>query len=192
MRTQWISGMVLCFGLSARAQECAVTVYVKDGGQVPIIVLLSAKEKAAAMFREIGVQVRWRNRVLRASNADTQCGVSIEAVIETETPDGFRQGALAYALPWAKSGTSIHIFFDRVRQGCDRRLAAGLLAHVLAHEITHVIEAIDRHSTSGLMKAHWNSRDFQQMEGRGLPFADIDVHLIHQALDTPKPRASAE
>jgi hypothetical protein len=28
-----------------------------------------------------------------------------------------------------------------------------LLAHVMAHEITHVLEGIDRHSSEGVMKA---------------------------------------
>jgi hypothetical protein len=184
--------MVLCCGLSACAEQCTVTVYLGGAGGVPITVLTPAKEQASAMFLEIGIQVRWRNRSLHESRSDIGCGAYIEAVIETETPENLRRGALAYAMPWAESGTSIHIFFDRVRENCDRRLTAALLAHVLTHEITHVIEGIDRHSTSGVMKAHWNSRDFQQMGGRGLPFAEVDVHLIHQALDSPKPRGSGE
>lgn len=54
-----------------------------------------------------------------------------------------------------------------------------VLAHVLAHEITHVLEVTDRHSKEGVMKAHWTGRDFRNMAWRGLPFAAEDVELIH-------------
>jgi hypothetical protein len=57
-----------------------------------------------------------------------------------------------------------------------------LLAHVLAHEITHVLERTDRHSADGVMKAHWNLLDFTKMVWRPLPFAVEDVELIHRGI----------
>jgi predicted Zn-dependent protease len=61
--------------------------------------------------------------------------------------------ALANATPYAKSGRSIHVHMDRLLVGRDERLTTA----VLAHEITHVLERINRHSADGVMvmKDHW-------------------------------------
>jgi hypothetical protein len=53
---------------------------------------------------------------------------------------------------------------------------------VLTHEITHVLEQIDRHSPDGIMKANWDSRDKELMKSHSLPFAAIDVELIHAGI----------
>ena len=62
---------------------------------------------------------------------------------------------LAYALPY--EGTHIVILFDRVRKMQPNYVPA-VLAHVLVHEVTHILQGIQRHSESGVMKAHWDSR----------------------------------
>ena len=62
------------------------------------------------------------------------------------------------------------------------RSATVVLAHVLVHEITHVLQRIDRHSDSGVMKAHWTLRDYAQMEKDPLPFAAEDIQLIKMGL----------
>jgi hypothetical protein len=57
-----------------------------------------------------------------------------------------------------------------------------LLAHVLVHEITHLLEGIDRHSESGVMKAHWSSDDTLEMAWKPLAFTEEDKYLIHRGL----------
>ena len=57
-----------------------------------------------------------------------------------------------------------------------------LLAHVLAHEITHVLEGIDRHSESGVMRAHWSSDEMWDMASKPLAFTEEDKYLIHRGL----------
>jgi hypothetical protein len=61
-----------------------------------------------------------------------------------------------------------------------------VLAHVLVHEITHVLEGIDRHSATGIMKAHWNYNDYLEMRRKPLPFAHEDVNLIYDGLKAPR------
>jgi hypothetical protein len=54
----------------------------------------------------------------------------------------------------------------------------------MAHEITHVVARSDFHATEGVMKAHWNLRDVQQMvPGLPLPFDQVSEQLIHGALE---------
>jgi hypothetical protein len=87
---------------------------------------------------------------------------------------------LAYALPY--QGTYIEVFYDRVRGTVDEETRPHLLAHVLAHEITHILQGVARHSETGVMKAHWTSDDYRWMCSHHLEFAPEDVELIQLAM----------
>jgi hypothetical protein len=65
------------------------------------------------------------------------------------------------------------------------------LAHVLAHEITHMLQGTDRHSDSGIMKARWNSEDYFEMLRTPLSFTEADVQLIRRGLEAHKLRMAA-
>jgi hypothetical protein len=54
-----------------------------------------------------------------------------------------------------------------------------VLAHVLAHEIAHILQGCSRHSVSGLMKARWNADDFTAISRNELRFAPEDIELIY-------------
>ena len=58
-----------------------------------------------------------------------------------------------------------------------------LLAHVLVHEMTHILQGVSRHSETGVMKAHWDESDFGQMRIKALPFTEADIHLIQRGVD---------
>jgi len=182
MKTYWVLGIAMAAGLSACAEECNVTVYVHTGlgGSA---MLLRAEIQAAAMFREIGVKVHFRNDSVRANSANNACGAPIVVKLERRG-DGARvpENALAYALPYASSGTAIHVLMDRVADRLNPNFEEVRLAHVLVHEITHVLEQIVRHSDDGIMKAHWDSSDYTRMKSHPLPFAAIDVELIREGI----------
>ncbi len=57
-----------------------------------------------------------------------------------------------------------------------------LLAHVMAHEITHILEGVSRHSNSGIMRALWSEDDHKMMKKHPLSFAPEDVELIRSGL----------
>jgi hypothetical protein len=65
------------------------------------------------------------------------------------------------------------------------------VAHVLVHEITHVIEGVTRHSASGIMKARWDTRDYFDMRRRPHAFAQEDVSLIYDGLKIPRVASAA-
>jgi hypothetical protein len=58
-----------------------------------------------------------------------------------------------------------------------------VLAYVLVHEITHIVEGIDRHSDSGIMKAKWDDADNYEISRMKLRFAEDDVILIQAGLE---------
>jgi Zn-dependent protease with chaperone function len=179
MKAYWVWGIAVAAGLSAHAQECTVTAYAYAASYMPAGMLWNAERISAAMFRDIGVEVRWRADAVRAHAADDACGAPIVIQLENTGSARVSPNALAYATPFAVSGTCIHVLLDRLLEGRSGRLATTVLAHVLAHEITHVLERTDRHSANGVMKAHWDTQDFQSMGCRPLPFAAEDVELIH-------------
>ena len=71
---------------------------------------------------------------------------------------------------------------DRINKAGGTDLGYKLLAHVLVHEITHILQGTDRHSPNGIMKSHWKSEDLLQMASGPLPFDQHDLKLIHEGL----------
>jgi hypothetical protein len=57
-----------------------------------------------------------------------------------------------------------------------------LYAHVLVHEITDMLEGVEHHSETGVMKAHWTEHDVADMSIEPLSFEPIDVKLIEYGL----------
>jgi hypothetical protein len=95
-------------------------------------------------------------------------------------------GALGSALPYAPCGTRITVFVDRLRPRlrlAKNPIAQGaILGHVIAHEVTHAVQGIVRHSDRGLMKARWNEDDFWRMDGNPLEYTRVDLNLIRNGL----------
>lgn len=56
------------------------------------------------------------------------------------------------------------------------------MAHVLVHEITHMLQGTDWHSTTGIMKARWDQSDYFAMRSGPLPFSPEDVDLIREGI----------
>jgi len=192
MKAYWVLGIAMTAGLSAHAEECTVMAYAYTGSIMPAGMLWNAESKAAAMFRAIGVEVRWQTGAVRANAADGACGAPIVILLGNTGGARVPPDALAYATPFAHSGTCIHVLLDRVLQYGRGQFETALLAHVLAHEITHVLERTDRHSADGVMKAHWDARDFSNLAWHSLPFAAEDVELIHRGIAQRMLYATAE
>jgi len=147
-------------------------VYLSDNASVPDLVKVRARGLATNMFATVGVRIVWHIGEPKASSTEA---LGIE--LATRTPAVLLPGALAYALPF--EGIHIQVFWDRIQTSSD---PARLLAHVFVHEITHVLEGTDRHSETGVMKAHWTRDDFAHMQHGALPFTEADIALIQHGL----------
>jgi hypothetical protein len=129
---------------------------------------------ASQMFADIGVHIQWRHEHCNAQTPGT-----LVVMLATEESNQLFPGALAYSRP---AGTEIEVFYNRILDAAGPRLLPKLFAHVLVHEISHMLEGISRHSTQGIMKAHWDATDFQEMSMKPLPFAPEDVELIRRGI----------
>jgi hypothetical protein len=81
-------------------------------------------------------------------------------------------------------GSHAWVFYDRAQRAArdDIGLAA-LLAHVMAHEIAHLLQGTIRHSESGILKANWSDTDCARMAYFPLKFTREDGILIHKGLE---------
>jgi hypothetical protein len=146
-------------------------------------VLPLAEQTASKMFAEAGVTIDWRRGVAGCPAPGILISLSSQAPADVP-PD-----ALAYALPY--DGSHIVIFYDRLQRRVRPAEISSLLAHVLVHEITHILQGINRHSPRGVMKAHWNGPDYQAMRWKPLSFTPEDIDLIHRGLAAWVARAAS-
>jgi hypothetical protein len=131
-----------------------------------------AKIVSSAIFAGIGVKIQWHS----SSNCPAE---AIFITFSNDEPGSLLPGALAYALPY--EGTHIVVFYDRVKNKPGS--VACVLGHVVAHEIGHILQGVEHHSESGVMKAHWTGVDCREMTWRPLHFTPEDVLLINRGLE---------
>jgi hypothetical protein len=160
---------------SVLAAERRVTASI-DGADDPGVIE-RAKTQASQAFEVIGVRLDW-HRHSSPCRADRSQHIRIRLI--TTAPD-YHRGALAHAFVY--EGANIEVFYDRVRKAIERQSVPILLAHVLIHEITHMLQGIERHADSGVMKGHWSYPDFVRMKNRTLPFTAEDILFIHRGID---------
>jgi hypothetical protein len=145
--------------------------------------LMQAGYLTANIFAPIGITLDWRT--------PSHCPVgALRITIAKQVPPELKSSVLAYSLPM--EGVNIVVFLDRVQATVVPSKVAVLLAHVYAHEITHMLQGVRRHSDNGLMKAYWDGRDYCEMAWRSLPFTTEDVDLIYLGLARREARVFPE
>jgi hypothetical protein len=165
-----------------------ILVQVKGTQAITFGVLPLAETKATRMFAEIGVRVQWLSQTARVIPVMAVAGCaskSPEAVIvEVVETGGMGDSRLAFARPYARDGVRVTIFYKDVSNAGRHlpRAEAAILAHVLVHEITHVVEGVARHSKTGVMRPYWTDRDFAEMMFKPIRFAELDVLLLQNAI----------
>ena len=145
-----------------------LAICIEDGKHAGVA---DAMAKASSLFLSAGVKLDWHSELSDCKGRPDAMVVSFRAI----TPKTFHPGALAYAFPY--EGVHIEVFYDRIAQA-DPALLPALMANVIVHEMTHILQGIDRHSASGVMKAVWTSSDYTLMKRGLLRFTALDVEMI--------------
>jgi hypothetical protein len=162
------------FARAAQSPDPDIVVFVHHASQYATVVT-TAEVQAQRMLASVGIAVVFR---LGKSNYQGTAEV-IEAAVINRRDVTAKPGVLGVTDLGVRSGTRVEIFYNRIRAGGGDSQAASVLAHVLVHEITHVLEGVKRHSETGIMKAHWEAKDWRAIRCAPLPFADDDIRLIH-------------
>jgi hypothetical protein len=167
--------------------QCAerVPVCVKPGDNIPTIVLVKAEALTSHMLATAGATVEWHSSG-RSGCPGLEQARTVHLDLVITMPPGLHTGALAYAEPHrgpTGKQSGIVVIFDRVEHSTKRSSQVpNVLAHVITHEITHILQGTARHSLTGVMKARWAPSDFDLMEYHPLPFAPEDIELIRHGL----------
>jgi len=135
----------------------------------------NAEVLASEMFVRARVKLDWRDRPSPCRGIDNAIAIDL---VNSAPKDASRT-----ALAAANVSDDIHIavFLDRIPRD-SHGLHTVALAHVLVHEITHIIQGVPRHSETGVMKARWTRDDYDEMRQRPLNFAPEDLELIRVGL----------
>jgi hypothetical protein len=179
--TAMTTALVMGAALYAEPVEKSVTVCMERGSGIGAG--LEARAIASKMFATIGVTVSWH------TGLDHCPPQALKVSLSQTTPKSERPGAYGYALPY--EGTHIVVYYDRISQEQSKTAVPNVVAHVLVHEITHILEGMVRHSDAGIMKAHWDDRDFTDMFWKPLKFAQVDIDLIYSGLEGRAARTTA-
>jgi hypothetical protein len=184
----WLMALSLggSLGTAAESGEVVVDIRVYDRANVPAPVLRDALEECSSILAAAGVRARWQTGDPDAeeahtldftSNANRPAGTVDErryvAVrFARGIPDEAWPGVLGFALPGARYGAHANVFLDRVlvQAGTERQRPATMLAHVLAHEIGHVLLDSNEHTLAGLMRSVWGRDEYLFMSGHRLRF----------------------
>jgi hypothetical protein len=178
MKITKIAMLAMLAGASARADELqpnaerTVTVCLEKSAIRDTISF--ARLTASKMFAEIGVTIQWN---LKPDGCPAQ-GILLR--LSRSNPGDFHPGTLAYTQ--LDESARITIFYGRISERNDKVPVRTLEAHVLAHEITHVLQATRGHSDRGVMKAVWDDTDFRNMFCKLLAFTENDVDMIYRGL----------
>ena len=170
-RKLWLAVLIettVCAGADLSGE---VHIFVRGSQQVDLLVVHGARQRASEMLRSAGIRIVWR-----FGEPDYAACCKPQLVLEYGTDNSQAPDVMAYAFPYGNGSRGIKILYHRIV--AKRRRPEKVLAHVIVHEVTHMLQGLARHSDTGIMKAHWGPEDYQQMEESPLAFTAEDIELI--------------
>jgi hypothetical protein len=169
--------------------DTTVVVHVLNGHLIRGSTLARAQTMTNEVFAHARVRLRWNTGLPRrpAHLREADCPQRLLPVridVVSRAPEGTGPDAVATAFPYVEGDSRIVLFLDRLERLVRTRplIAPVLLAHVLAHEITHVLQGVSRHSETGIMRGQWAQGDYKELHQKPLSFEDMDIDLIHLGL----------
>ena len=186
--------------------DLVVTIQIHDYWHVSSQSLSHAREVVTAMYERIGVRTEWMGVVQqseRRPNSAPRDSISRLPIAQVTliilTPKmaargHVEEGALGFAaVPEEGMGRIAYAIYDRVRDTAARAAMNedDLLGFVMAHEIAHLMLPRGAHAEGGLMRGHWNVRDFQQIDVLKLGFSPEQANEIRSTLLHNRPTLAA-
>lgn len=93
------------FGRSmVQAPQPEVDVCMRLAASVPFGLLAQSETTVTQLFQDIDVKIPWTSQSPKTN---------VAVRVSDQTPVDFHKGALAYALPYARRGDRVFVFYDR-------------------------------------------------------------------------------
>ena len=185
MREKLVLTTVMLFGivvLPVRAMDATptVTIYMDHDTRIPWREVFWATSQASRMFAKIGTLVQFRYG--RKTQTVGQSGLELDMYIGMQAPTRIHSDALGIPHPFRQDGR-IEVFYSRIQNYTPELCRSMVLANIMAHEIVHALEGIDRHAATGVMKARWNFEDLNRIRVGTLEFDTSDIELIRAGIE---------
>jgi len=181
-------------GVLAEPAALTLCVRVDDRAAVPDDVLTSAKTVATRIYAKIDVRLVWAVGTTTHGKSDACHGrdaaPSLRMIIvphgQAEHLDADSKKLGLAAGSEGQHGTVAYVFYDRVRNlsvRYEQHGRGGVLGHVMAHEIGHLLLPYGTHSETGLMRADWSHDDLEHAAHGTLLFTSDEAALIQKKLE---------
>ena len=185
-RNTWISGLVMCAGLTglqtamAQTSTQVVHVHIMDRAGVPTETLQHAQTETGRVFQLSGITLVWVD-AKRCQNSCLTVRIVTEAISEKS-----RNPQVFGVAPSSKEerGINLWIFYPRVKAySADLGIhASALLGHVMAHEMGHLLLPHGAHSLTGIMRAEWDPAQVRDATRGRLTFTADQAAVIRERL----------
>jgi hypothetical protein len=172
-------------------------VHLYNHAHAPAAVVHSATEEASWLFRAARIRISWEYPSTESSE-DQGTDMTSAAFQQPDKrryivvqfikglPASVYPGALGYALPFARKGAHVVIFYDRV-ETLARSMSQGtyiVLGYAIAHEAGHVLLGSTEHATGGLMQARWTSETWRLASAGLLAFRREQAEAMRAQVHT--------
>ena len=171
----WVSLFVVfaslaCCSAEAPKPEAQLTVRVYNFAKVPHQTLQLAEETAAWIFRRSAIELRWVDCPISTPDIPTlsECAPTTDPLTASirilPQPMSERFGFPATKFGVAFPPDKVFVFFDRLQAATkDTGFSRPkVLAHIMAHELGHLLIQPEVHSTTGIMTENLLSKDCQR------------------------------
>ncbi len=186
----WVTLAVLAAGLPGFSQEPAdmpeITLSVYNEAGVPEKVLAKTKREVTKIFLpevKLTWLSCWSSRGQVATDPACRNRMVGSHLAVRIVPWSSRSGDSVFGVAFLSPeglGTYSDVFYDPVQKlHKDRNIDIGtLLAHVIAHEVGHLLLGQHAHAQLGIMRSRWQGDELRSIARGGLLFTPSEIECI--------------
>jgi hypothetical protein len=164
---------------AAPAEPQSVTIGIQDYAHVSSDVIDHAQRLVTRLYAAVGVRMIWAKTIRPGESirdAEAARRPLVMNILTRAMSDRMNipEGTLGLAAGTLDDGGVVaYAMFDPICRAAEMSSAnsADVLGLVMAHELGHLLLPFDSHSSTGLMRPHWNLRDFTSRDNRLFAFA---------------------
>ena len=168
--------------------EPSLKIYVYNKARVPGTVLIRAEQNAARIFRLSGLEASWiscstsESPGINCSGLPQPRDVIVQIVHETKNLKYDIFGAAFLGKDGTGQYTDVYYNrLDELHRDWNVPLES-VLAHVMAHEIGHILLGLNAHSGLGIMRGSWDSEEIKALERGRLLFSSQQSRAMRDRL----------
>ena len=160
----------------------AMQLQLVNDAKIPSDVLDAVRRETTAIYASAGIQVRWHDGPQSATPARR----FIVKIIPHPIASVERQPHVMGAALRDVGGTLVYVFYGRVEGFARARRVRNstMLAHVIAHEVGHLLLPKGWHAQQGLMRATWDTAHISNAVHGTLTFTSEEIQWMRDILFT--------